>query len=325
MQQAPKIKILVAYHKPAVLLQSEILTPIHLGRALACEASKDGAMSQADYQWMLDNMIGDDTGDNISKLNRYLCEMSGVYWAWKNYDKLGDPDYIGFMHYRRLLDFTYRTLLLSYDEKFILPHTHYISKDYIKRYGLTDKCILKTIKTADICHADLSSRRATIKDWFLFKLAKWCQLDTNVFSSVFDAIDKNSYDVDEFLNSHEHYEFNCFIMKKEIFFKYCEFMFSLLLPPIDKLNFNSYTGKHSKRVLAFISERLTGMFIFQQRKKNVTFKEIPLIYIEDTTQYGSTDDSFSTPLKSDMIKLLANYYRCMLLSIFAWGGGKEAL
>ena len=38
-------------------------------------------MSQEDYQWMLDNMIGDDTGDNISKLNRDVNEMSAIYWA----------------------------------------------------------------------------------------------------------------------------------------------------------------------------------------------------------------------------------------------------
>ena len=95
------VKILVGYHKPAYLLKTDVLVPIHLGRALATDASKDGKMSQEDYQWMLDNMIGDDTGDNISHLNREFCELTAIYWAWKNYDKLGNPDYIGFMHYRR--------------------------------------------------------------------------------------------------------------------------------------------------------------------------------------------------------------------------------
>lgn len=46
-------------------------------------------------------MIGDDTGDNISALNDSYNEMTALYWAWKNYDKLGNPDYIGLMHYRR--------------------------------------------------------------------------------------------------------------------------------------------------------------------------------------------------------------------------------
>ena len=96
------VKILVAYHKPAPLLKSDVLVPIHLGRSLGCETSKDGILSSSDYQWMLDNMIGDDTGDNISHLNRFFNEMTAIYWAWKNYDKLGNPDYIGLMHYRRV-------------------------------------------------------------------------------------------------------------------------------------------------------------------------------------------------------------------------------
>lgn len=48
---------------------------------------------------------GDDTGDNISHLNRSLNELTDVYLAWKNYDKLGNPDYICFMSYRRFLIF----------------------------------------------------------------------------------------------------------------------------------------------------------------------------------------------------------------------------
>lgn len=100
-KKKPTVKILVGYHRPAVLLKDEVLTPIHLGRALATEASKDGSMSKEDYQWMLDNMIGDDTGENISEENRKYCELTALYWAWKNYDKLGNPDYVGFMQYRR--------------------------------------------------------------------------------------------------------------------------------------------------------------------------------------------------------------------------------
>lgn len=95
-KKKPTVKILVGYHRPAVLLKDEVLTPIHLGRALATEASKDGSMSKEDYQWMLDNMIGDDTGENISEENRKYCELTALYWAWKNYDKLGNPDYVNF-------------------------------------------------------------------------------------------------------------------------------------------------------------------------------------------------------------------------------------
>ena len=148
------MKILISYHKPAVLLKDEVLTPIHVGRALATQSSKDGSMSEEDYKWMLDNMIGDDTGDNISDKNREFCELTAMYWAWKNYDKLGNPDYIGFMHYRRLLVFNeyeydkyeqtkinkaYRDIFASFDDAILLD-----------KYGLNLETINKYIKKYDL-------------------------------------------------------------------------------------------------------------------------------------------------------------------------------
>ena len=41
----------------------------------------------------------DNTGINISEKNRMYCEMSAVYWIWKN----TDHDWIGVEHYRRHL------------------------------------------------------------------------------------------------------------------------------------------------------------------------------------------------------------------------------
>ena len=40
-KEKAKIKILVSYIKPSFLFKSEILTPIHLGRAVEKEISKD--------------------------------------------------------------------------------------------------------------------------------------------------------------------------------------------------------------------------------------------------------------------------------------------
>ena len=98
MEKDTKIKLLVCYHKPSELLKDEIFTPIHVGRALAKKRMDTKSES---YQWMMKNLIGDDTGENISEKNGSYNEMTALYWAWKNYKELGDPDYIGLMHYRR--------------------------------------------------------------------------------------------------------------------------------------------------------------------------------------------------------------------------------
>lgn len=79
MNTVPTVKILVGYHKPAPLLKSDIPTPIHLGRDVAMESSRDGALSEGEYRWMLDNMIGDNTGDNISCKGRFLNELTGYH------------------------------------------------------------------------------------------------------------------------------------------------------------------------------------------------------------------------------------------------------
>ena len=88
------IKILVTYHKNAPIVKNDIFMPIHIGAAL----------KQNDEEWCKD-MLSDMSGDNISLLNSTYNELTAIYWAWKNYDKLGNPEYIGITHYRRFFIF----------------------------------------------------------------------------------------------------------------------------------------------------------------------------------------------------------------------------
>ncbi|EBF5853432.1 DUF4422 domain-containing protein, partial [Campylobacter jejuni] len=223
--QNPSIKILVGYHKPAELLKDDILTPIHLGRALATEASKDGEMSKEEFEWMCENMMGDDTGDNISYLNRYLNELTGIYWAWKNYDKLGNPDYIGFMHYRRHFIFDnnftnslqlngdgYSYLFDALDKKYF----QYISSiDFfreIKNYDLIIpkifdcNFILDKIQEFKSCKEFLYSWNGNNHTGY--NIVKLISSMQPRYSDFLNIIDKNT----------KYYPYNMFIMKREIYF-----------------------------------------------------------------------------------------------------------
>lgn len=75
------IKILVATHKKYQMPTDSMYLFIHVGK----EGKNDLGY------------IGDNTGDNISSTNSRLCELTGIYWAWKNIQ----ADYIGVVHYRR--------------------------------------------------------------------------------------------------------------------------------------------------------------------------------------------------------------------------------
>ena len=77
-----KIQIIVAAHKAYRMPTDPMYLPLHVGKA-----GKDLALG---FQ-------GDNTGENISEKNATYCELTGLYWAWKNLD----ADYIGLAHYRR--------------------------------------------------------------------------------------------------------------------------------------------------------------------------------------------------------------------------------
>ena len=148
------VKILIGYHRPFHLFKSEILVPIHGGRKCALESSKDGKIDGADMNWLLNNCIGDDTGDNWSDQNRYLNEMTPIYWAWKNYDKLGDPKYIGFMQYGKHLIFN-PYMEISIQKWIEGSETYnYPVEKYLTMGNLTTECILNALEGYDLLCAE---------------------------------------------------------------------------------------------------------------------------------------------------------------------------
>ena len=76
------IKVIVATHKKYNMPKDNMYLPVYVGSAM-----DEGKL---DYQH-------DNVGENISCKNKYFCELTGLYWAWKNVD----AEYIGLAHYRR--------------------------------------------------------------------------------------------------------------------------------------------------------------------------------------------------------------------------------
>lgn len=87
-----RIKILVCCHKPSAIPDDPMYLPVQVGKEIA----------KQDLGIQGDNEPDSDDVRRISRLNPVYCEMTAMYWAWKNIRKLyPDVRYVGLCHYRR--------------------------------------------------------------------------------------------------------------------------------------------------------------------------------------------------------------------------------
>ena len=108
------IQILIAAHKECkVPEKKDFYLPILVG----AKGKKN-----------IEGFIRDDEKVNISEKNPYYCELTGLFWAWKNLDS----DYVGLSHYRRY--FTESKKIPKEEDKkfdlFELGYNVYVLKDY---------------------------------------------------------------------------------------------------------------------------------------------------------------------------------------------------
>lgn len=287
----PKVKILVAYHKPTELLKNDVFIPVHGGRAVAEEKSKDGVISKKDLKWLKDNTLGDNIGDNISNLNRFLNEMTVVYWAWKNQKTLGNPDFIGLTHYRRhfILDIND-----NYSTKEWLPNSSVyvyekINDRYKKLVGDPEKLTKLLNKYDIICSNKYDANN--LNDGHTYKNCKerfvvvskskgiWYDKMSSIINKDFPEYKE---ELNYLNNNASHYLCNMFIMQKDIFDNYCQFVFNVLFKLYDEFKKEKHSDIWSSRALGFLAEFLTSIFIQRYKKTHKTkVKELCLTYIRD--------------------------------------------
>ena len=110
-----KITILIATHKKYTMPKDAMYLPIYVGKEISSIA----------LPYCTDN-----TGEHISEKNPYYCELTALYWAWKNLKS----DYIGMVHYRRY--FVKKKPIPFIKDKF--------------SYVLTEKQLKPLLKNSDI-------------------------------------------------------------------------------------------------------------------------------------------------------------------------------
>lgn len=207
------VKVIVAAHKPYEMPSDKMYFPVHVGAY---------GKKSIGYQ-------RDDEGENISSLNPYFCELTGLYWAWKNLVE----DYIGLVHYRRL--FTMNGHILT--ESDIRP---YLGK--IKVFTPTKrKYYIETLKSHyDHTHypEHLDVTKSVVK---------------KLYPEYLDAYEKA-------ISRRWGYMFNMMIMKKELLNDYCTCLFNILnevFKQIDTTDYQAFT----KRYVGRMSEILFNVWL----------------------------------------------------------------
>lgn len=198
----------------------------------------------------------DNTGENISYKNPFYCELTALYWIWKN-DK--SSDLIGLCHYRRYFTKSYvrcssdsylssgqaSKLLLSHD--LILPKPYYwptltVGEKYYLG-GMGNK-------------RDLLTTREVIAEL------------TPDYLSAFDSL----------LDSHSASYCNMFVMPRHLFDSYCLWLFTVLEEVENRIDISDYTVQEA-RVFGYISELLLNVWV---TRNSLDAALLPIV----NTKYG---------------------------------------
>lgn len=248
MNKNTKIKIFVSCHKPSYVPKNELLYPIQVGTVFAKKE--------------LEDMLHDNTGENISEKNKSYCELTAQYWAWKNID----ADFYGFFHYRRYFNFSYQSFLEDGWGSIIYEN---ISKKAIEELELNEKVMTRLITHYDIIvpkkrtlyREDNDGKRKKISvydQYILSNSQKKEDLDIMI-DILLERYPEFQQDVATYLRGTEAYECNMYIMKKQLFKEYAGWLFEILEETEKRISFKNYNVEDT-RVIGFLAERLFGIY-----------------------------------------------------------------
>ena len=235
------IKIIVATHKKYQMPEDELYLPLHVG----CEGKENIGY------------IGDNTGDNISLKNSSFCELTGLYWAWKNLN----ADYIGLSHYRR--HFTCcKKIPKKEEDKFKVLLTKEQANILLEKVDI----ILPKIRKYYIENL-YDHYKHTMYIETLDETRKIIEEQCPEYLTEFDKLHKRT----------SAHMFNMFIMKKEYLDKYCTWLFNILFELEKRIDPKQYDSFHA-RYLGRISELLLDVWI---NTNNLKYEEIKVIDMQN--------------------------------------------
>ena len=214
MDRENKVSIYVCGHKPFPVPSDPVYKRLQLGAALHDDLG----------------YIRDDSGENISELNPYFSELTGMYWIWRN-DR--ESDIKGLCHYRRYFIDENGRPLGKQDFEAFLEQGDVITSNMI----MFDKSCRDAFIEAHNEHDLLIVEDA---------LKKLYPEYADSYDRVF-ADDKN-------------YFANLCCMKGSLFDAYSEWLFRILFEASERIDLTGYDA-YQTRAYGFYAERLLRVWI----------------------------------------------------------------
>lgn len=259
-----RIRLFFTTHKNVDTFDSAIMQPVQVG------------LHEGSYRFPW--AFHDDEGENISDRNPRYCELTTQYWAWKNVD----ADYYGFCHYRRYFDFSDT---LHKENPYGEIMDDYIDAKAAKEYGLDDTNIERVVRQYDVITTPFGDLTKIIDKHgtprALWEAAPLLHDDDMLrcYRILCKMYPDYKEDADAFFTGNKACFCNMFIMKKEIFFDYCSWMFPIL-EEFDKNTSYSAYSKEALRTPGHLSERLLNIYLMHHKRigSNWKFKELQCVH-----------------------------------------------
>lgn len=186
-------EIWVITHKKYNEIPDDLYKTIHVGRAISSDLG----------------YTGDDTGDNISFKNRNYCELTGMYWLWKNHQ----CDIIGTCHYRR----------------FFLENERFLTKEYIE----------ETLKSYDIIvpQCNMVKEESLKKQYYHMH----CKEDWDICRQVISEKYPDYVNAFDWMQNSKVINFcNMMIARKSVYDLYCEWLFDVLFEVEKRIDIDEF-------------------------------------------------------------------------------------
>ena len=250
--EAQPIRIFVTTHKNVATFESDILQPVQVGPTT----------QRKRLLWAYQ----DDAGDNIADSNATFCELTTQYWAWKNID----AQYFGFCHYRRYFDFSSDAHEENPWQNVIERRINNASQE---RYGLDDKTIASAVDGWDVITTKAEDVRAFPESYKSvydhYQRAPYLKIEHLDRMIAILEVEHPDYaqDAKLYLQGHTSCFCNMFIMRKNLFDRYCTWLFPLLNRFVAQWD-TSHLSKEALRTPGHLAERLFNIWLAHEKRIN---------------------------------------------------------